>query len=114
MANARDPNLRSLPIAANASLSEAIDVTGLVCLTLEMPAAWTAAAITFAGSLDGENFFPVYDTNGDEVSITVAASRVIPLDLTRFHGLRQLKVRSGTAGVPVNQAADRVIKIRVG
>lgn len=103
-------------IAAGASVSNAIDLTGLVILSIQMPAAWTAAAITFQASYDGASFGDVYDDGGTEVTIAsanVVASRVIVNAgiLEKLAGCRFIKLRSGTTGTPVNQGVAAVIRV---
>ena len=99
-------------IASGASQSEALDAREFIPTVLLTPAAWDAAAITFLVSerRDG-TYLPLYDSFGAEVSVTVAVSRAIALDPTTFAGLRFFKLRSGTAGTPVNQTAARAITI---
>lgn len=99
-------------IANGASLSGAID-TGNVgsskLIGIEMPAAWTAAALTFQVSTDGTNYFNLH-TDAAEATATAAAAIVIALraDLASvLSQFRYFKVRSGTAGVAVNQGAAR-------
>jgi hypothetical protein len=82
-----------------------------------MPAAWTAAGLTFQASLDGINYFNVFDdgtTAGTfvETTWTAAASQYqIVAAPAKWVGVRWLKIRSGTSGVPVNQAAERTLTI---
>ncbi len=76
-----------------------------------MPSAWTAADLTFQASDDAGNFKDIYSAANAELAINVAASRFIPITPTNFQGTDRLKIRSGTAGVPVNQAAERVITV---
>lgn len=98
-------------IANGASLSGTITLTGEVVGIL-MPAAWTAASLTFRGSTDGTNFFDLYDDLGQEVTMPTAASRFLGVaNNGPFRGLRSLQVRSGTAATPVNQGAARTITI---
>jgi hypothetical protein len=81
---------------------------------IEMPAAWTAAALTFKASDDGVDFYDVYDDAGTELSVTVAASRfVLFTSPVKLLAARYLQVRSGTTGTPVNQGAERTIKLIV-
>jgi hypothetical protein len=99
-------------IANGASLSGAIDLGTSRLLAIQMPAAWTAAALTFEASYDGVTYAPVYDSAGTEISWTVGASRlVLNAAAAEWLGVRYLKVRSGTSAAPVNQAADRTLKI---
>ena len=90
-----------------------------------MPSAWTAAALTFQHSpfdpADNGNytqFNEVWKDSGAnsgavyEISSAAATAGqtilVSPLD---FEGLRFLKIRSGTVGAAVNQAANAVITL---
>jgi len=110
-------------IANGASLSGAIDMNrirssaegvgghGIHLAAIQMPSAWTAANITFQGSVDGSTYYDLYDMYGTEILVTAAASRMIALDLTMFAGINFVKIRSGTTATPVNQGADRAIVI---
>lgn len=91
------------------SLSAAVNVPqGLTLVGIQMSAAWTAAAITLQGSVDGSVFQDVFNAAGTEVSITTAAARYVALDPASYQTfVKQIKVRSGTTGVPVNQGAQR-------
>lgn len=99
-------------IASGASLSDALDLIGYDLVGIEMPAAWTAAAITLQSSSDGVTYRNVYSASGTELSLTVDASRYVHVDST-VAGLLQrfVKIRSGTAAVPVNQAAARLLGV---
>lgn len=94
-----------------AALSEAIDLRGYEPLAVQMPAAWTAAGLSFEVSDDGVNFADLYNTSG-EYTLTVATDRAVALSTpNELSGFQFIKVRSGTTGTPVNQGADRLIKI---
>jgi hypothetical protein len=97
-------------ILSGASLSDSIDLQGARPVSLRLPAAWTAASITFQASEDGITFGDLYNALG-EVTYPAAASRFISLTPQDFLGCRAIKVRSGTAGTPVNQGADRTIVV---
>mgnify|MGYP001568095056 FL=1 len=93
--------------------SAEVDLKGFELEAIQMPAAWTAAAITFLGSdVAAGTFNDVYDSGGTELNLTVAAARMI--GLTEAHravlkALRFIKIRSGTSGTPVVQAASRTL-----
>jgi hypothetical protein len=99
----------SAAIANGASLSDAIDLGGRRLGAIVMPAAWTAAALTFQVSVDGTNYYNLYDQDGVEFSLSADTSRTIVIDPSYFALFRYIKIRSGTAGVPVNQGADRIL-----
>jgi alkyl hydroperoxide reductase subunit AhpF len=99
-------------IANGQSLSGEADLgEGRVLVGIIMPAAWTAAVLTFqAGAATGV-VANVYQFGG-EVSYTVDASRYIALqDVMHFYGARYVHVRSGTAAAAVAQGAERVITL---
>lgn len=104
---------REVTIANGASLSSALQIDEAFLVGIIMPGTWTAANLTLqgAGENDESTFNNVYDKDGTEVTITAAASRYITLEPAKFAGIKQLKVRSGTSGTPVNQGGSRTIVI---
>lgn len=105
---------KTATILIGQSLSGEVDIEGFTIVAVEMPTLWTAANLTFrAASVTGGTFRNVYDDAGTEVVVTAAADRIIGLDavLRELSALRFLQIRSGTAAVPVNQAADRTLTL---
>ena len=98
-------------LANAASLSDAIDLNGTTMVGYIIPAAWTAADITFQVSVDGTNFNNLYNQFGNEVKHIVAASRFIVLTPSDMAGVRYIKFRSGTNITPVAQGAQRLINL---
>ena len=104
-------NVLDAVIANGASESSAIQLNGAAIVGLNMPAAWTAANVTLLGSTDNATYNPIYDTAGIEATITASSARYIPLNPVSYYGIKWLKLRSGTAGTPVNQGAARTIQV---
>lgn len=99
-------------LSAEVDLVRFIDVGGPRMCAISMPAAWTAASLTFQVSYDnGVTYQNVYDSNGNEYTVSAAAGSYILLDPATFITLGKFKIRSGTAGSPVNQAADRTLNV---
>jgi hypothetical protein len=102
-------------IAASASLSGAVLLGRKSLVAIAMPAAWTSASISFQVSPDGTTFDELYYLSGlastNYVITAPAASQFIMLDPTQWRGIDTLKVRSGTSGSPVNQAAQALITL---
>lgn len=97
-------------IANGSALSAGIPLGAKSLVGISMPAAWTAAALTFQVSPDGGTTYQeLVDATGAAISFTVAAGTFIQLSSAAWLGINMLKVRSGTSGAPVNQAADRTI-----
>jgi hypothetical protein len=104
----------STTIARGTSISAYVVCGGLHLSGIIMPSAWTPADITFQGSIDGENYYNIYDAAGNEYDILVDAGRYILLDVQAFRTPLYLKIRSGTASVSVTQSDDRVITLLFG
>lgn len=100
-------------IANGAALSGAVNVLGREVVGIQMPSAWTAAAMTFDASADGQTYRSVVNTGGTETSYTVAASTYIVIAGGALSGMHSIKVRSGTTGTPVNQGAERLVLVVV-
>lgn len=98
-------------IANGGSLSGAVDLAGKTLLGIVMPAAWTAANLTFQVSSDGVTYNDLYDNVGAEKTVIAAASRFIIAIPADWVGVRYVKVRSGTAAATVAQGAQRDIKL---
>jgi len=102
-------------IANGASLSDAVELKGHSVLRIAMPAAWTAADLTFQISDDaGTTFRNVYWDWGPEMVIDAGISMTIELSpFVQLTHIDQIKVRAGTAAVPVAQGAARLIVLAV-
>lgn len=101
----------TVTIAASAALASALYVGPGRLVSIQMPAAWTTANLTFQGSADGTTYTDIYDKAGTELSVTAAASQMLLLQTLLaqggLDGALWLKIRSGTTGSPVNQGAAR-------
>lgn len=97
-------------IASGGSLSAAIPVAPLSPIGIVMPAAWDAAPLTFLVSVDDTTFSAMQSMTG-EVSASAAAGQYIALNPDLFTGVVSFKIRSGTAGSPVTQTADRALTV---
>lgn len=94
-------------IANGASQSAALDLAVARLGRITLPAAWTAADLTFLVSDDNITFNPLYDKDGVEYKVVAAASRTVLIAVADFLGVRYLKIRSGTVATPVAQGASR-------
>lgn len=110
---AQDSLRATVTIAEGASLSGAVDMRGYALTRVILPAEWTAADLTFQESLDNSTFYNLSPADSDtEYTVEAAASAckiIPPSDLLGAAGY--LKVRSGTSGTPVNQAAARTVTL---
>lgn len=105
---------KTVTIGSGASLSGEVDLEGYKLAAIIMPAAWTAANLTFqASDASAGTFADVYDDAGTEVSVTAAVSRAIGMDaaMPELAAFRFLKIRSGTTATPVAQGADRTLTL---
>lgn len=98
-------------IPINASISGDVDL-GLMRLSrIVIPAGWTPANITLQTSYDGMDWSStgLYDSSGSEYTITAAAARSIIVPLADMLSVRYLRIRSGSAAMPVPQTAARAL-----
>jgi len=115
MSYGRDRTLVPVNIPNGTALSGEVNVGPLRIVGIIMPAAWTAGALTFKAVATQTNIYatPTYaevmDIAGAAMTVaTPAAATYIALaDTVALVALGRLIVRSGTSGVPVNQAAAR-------
>ncbi len=85
-----------IPLNGQTSGDALLGGTNLVAVLL--PAALTGVTMTFTGSVDSTTFVPVYAVDGASAySITVGTSRIVPVDIRVFAGLRNVRVVSGAA-----------------
>lgn len=102
---------KQVTINNGTSLSSSIDLGESSVVGIQMPAAWTAADLSFQGSMDDSSFGNLMEKPGTEYQVSAAANQLIPLSSSLFNALRFLKIRSGTSSVPVNQAAARILTL---
>lgn len=99
-------------IAAGESLSTVVELGVSTMCGVVLPAAWTAAKVSFESSVDGVTFGPVYDMAGVIGSAAnQAANDVISVDPARFLGFSYIKIRSGVPGALVNQVDSRTLTV---
>lgn len=84
---------------------------------IAMPSAWTAASITLmtvpplTADPSAATWVDVYERDGTEYEITCDAGQHVIIPPADLAGIRFLKIRSGTSGTPVAQAATRTITL---
>ena len=106
-----EPNTQTATIAASGNITTTIRLPpGHELAAIIMPAAWTAAGITFkAGYTTGTA--DVFGSDGNEVALVVVAVHYVPIPTGLLHGANYIKIRSGTAATPVAQAAERTLTL---
>ena len=104
-------DFQTATIPASGSLSAEVALGQKTLVGIIMPAAWTAASLTFQATPDDINFSELYDGAGNVVTITAAAGQFLQIDPTKWRGITGIKVRSGTVASPVVQAASAVITL---
>jgi len=104
--------IRTATIALGETTSNAIPLRGRMVLGLRIPATIEGTAITFTASEEfAGTYADVYDSNGNQVSVAVAASRFIGLsgseaDAVSAAPFLKVKLVSGSA-----EGAARVILV---
>jgi hypothetical protein len=84
-------------IAASGTTSGTVDCTRYNIVGIYTPSALTGTSLTFTASADNSTFVTVLEVGGASTySVTMAASRYIPLDPRVFHGIQNVKLVSGS------------------
>lgn len=103
----------SVTIPNGASVSEMIATQGRALVGIVMPAAWTAAAIGYKVCLSGNaaDLLPVYDSGGNAMTTSAAASTHIafPTSDAIFAPFLQIASVTAATATGVNQGADRTL-----
>jgi len=97
--------ITNVTISAGQSLSGAANISPLTLHGIVIPSNWTAASISFQFSPDGGVTFYEMDSTAGNLVYPVTAGHFLALDPTLWRSVNTLKIRSGTYGSPVNQAA---------
>lgn len=98
-----NPAVKTATVDNGGVTSAAIDLGSGRAVAI-MVDGWTGA-LAFDGSPDGVTFGGIYDDTGTEYTFTPAAGKFHALDLPKFVGFSQIKVR-GSA-----QAAARAVTV---
>ena len=108
-------NIQVVTITIGTSQSTVIDKSHYKNILIIMPAAWTAAGITFLVSDNPTtSFVMLKNDGGTEVALTAAASTVITMSGAVKEALESamfIKLRSGNNATPVNQTVGREFTI---
>ena len=105
----------TVTIANGASVSDSVFLGGMILSRIEMPSAWTTAALTAQISPDGGSTWTelyISDAAWSIASGVVAASISLalpPATGAQFQGT--VRFRSGTSGAAVNQGGARTITL---
>ncbi len=115
-----------IPTGATGLPVDPVNLGARTLVGIIMPAAWTAADLSFQVLVDEVNpggnspnptrtYAELVDSSGANMAITAPAQGeyVAIAPTAAFTGLGRIRVRSGTASVPVNQAADRTLRLVV-
>lgn len=113
------PGSNAATIPNGAAVSNPIALGGTKITAILLPAAWTAADLSFEASVDGAAWAAVWDDANAEVLIAAAtvAARLgqwlvpTPGIMQELAGLHFVRLRSGNTAANVNQAAARSFTI---
>lgn len=117
VANIGIPYVIKVKIPAGTSLSEDIDISGFRNIAIEMPdQGWDSSftSLSFQCSANGAVYRDVFDSAGNELTVTCAEDRVI-VDIPELAPLRFIRIRVGTSTTQPSQnvAADTYLSLIV-
>lgn len=104
-------NKNTITISSGQSLSTALNIRGIIITGLAVD-GWTSADMTFVGSVDNINYYPVLAQDSTEITVTPVTNCWNTFDdyvaLSQFN---YIKIQSGTRSANVNQTGARTITI---
>lgn len=103
----------SVGITAGNAVSSVFYLGNRVPKILEMSAVWTAACISFAGSVDNVNWYFICDTAGTLVTCLASEGYRINLPYAHLTNHLSMCICSGTRDTPVLQIADRILYVEL-
>lgn len=102
-------------IAEGESVTGTIDLSYTALTGFVLPAEWTAAGVSVEVSVDGTNWATggIQDFAGNTIGIwsSGVANGAYAIDLASMVCWNYCRIRSGTYGTPIAQAAARVISV---
>jgi hypothetical protein len=97
------------------SVSNALEFNNSGMVGFVAPAAWTAAALNIEVSVDNTNWVTagIFDSASAAIGTwsSVTAGAGYTVDIVNMLPWRFIRLRSGTAGIPVNQGAARTFNV---
>jgi hypothetical protein len=99
----------TVTIASGQTKSNAVHLRGNSLLGFALPSTFDGTEVSFEVSQDGSTFYPLYDEDGDQILLTVAASRAYEINAGRFAAWTYMKFVAGTA----QATTDTVIPVGI-
>lgn len=93
-------------IAKGESLSDGVDCSGGEIVRITVPQEFTESNLTFQVSSDGNLYNDLYDTEGEEITITARPDTTIVINERWSRVAGFVKLRSGSRDHPVEQDTD--------
>jgi hypothetical protein len=98
---------------AGDTYSEVVSLSGGFVVGLITPDEWDRAAVTVQVSVDGDNYYDLFDGIGAEFTFNVIPGIMINVDPNRLMMANYLNLRSGTRALAVPQTRERLFYIVV-
>lgn len=104
----------SFTIAATETTSNAVDLRAGTLVALEIPSTFDGTTLTFQAAevVDGAagTYYAIYDAEGNQLTVTTAASRRVNFSPTDFLGIKYMKLVSGSAQATTSTIINAVIQ----
>ena len=104
---AADPIYTQDAVVANGGTnSSSVDLNGHVLIGIATPADLTSTSGELQTSIDNETWLPIYDREGNQFTLELAASRFIAIPPGDIAGLHNVRIVVGSA-----EGAERTLKL---
>lgn len=111
MALDTEPHVTDATIPAGEALSQQVDLGEERLHRIDLPAGWDAASITLRAAYSDGPLRSVFLETAEFEITTAAPNRSIVISPAVAFGIRYVQIRSGTEALPVNQSAERLLKL---
>lgn len=106
-----NPSVTIATIPGGGAISPGVTLPAPGLFAIEIDGPWTPAALTLLATQDGQTYYNVLDGIGNEFVLPAISGARFQLNTEDWQAVTGLKVRSGTAAAPVNQALDTGIAL---
>lgn len=97
---------QTVTVANGGTTTGNINLNGFGMVGVIFPSALTSTSMTFQGSQDGTTFTALYNTDGNALTATVAASRILLFTPGDFVGINYVRLVLGSA-----EGAERSLQV---
>jgi hypothetical protein len=92
-------------IPSGVTISASADLNNYIPVAVIIPTGTACNGLTFTGSIDGTNFYDIYQTDGTVASAAIASGTLVSLSTISgfLNGVKYLKLKVDASGAAATQ-----------